>query len=383
MRFQHSIFSRPLLSVLFVGAVVGTACFGLKTLAAEPNDELPFFIGTYTGGKSEGIYRSGLNPNDGSMSPARLMAKLTNPSFLCLHPKLKVLYAVSEVADGDKQIAAYSFNNDELQLLNSLPTAGSGPCYVSTDQSGRFVFVANYGSGSICSISTTDSGALDAIVSKHQHSGSSVNPNRQRGPHAHCIQVDPTNQFVCAVDLGIDKIVVYKLEDSGSLTEHSSFQCTPGNGPRHLAFHPNGQYAFVIHELTCRLSCLKWDDSAGEFKELQQVSTLPDSIQNGFSTAEVLVHPSGNFVYGSNRGHDSIAVFRFAEGKLTRIQNASTQGKTPRNFRIDPTGRYLLAENQNSDSIYSLQIDPTSGELKATGHKIDVGSPVCIKFSAD
>ena len=344
-------------------------------------DPMTFFIGTYTSGSAEGIYRSELDAENGRMSNPTLVATMTNPSFLCLHPTLAVVYAVSEVAEGEQQISAFSISDGKLELLSSHSTTGSGPCYVSTDQTGRYVLVANYGSGSVCSFSTTKSGALNKIVSRQQHTGSSIHPNRQQGPHAHCITVDPSNRFVCVVDLGLDQVIVYRLTQDGQLKNHSVFACTPGHGPRHIAFHPDGKHAFVIHELTCQISCCSWDQTSGELKEIHQVSTLPEDLKAGFSTAEILVHPNGKFVYGSNRGHDTIAVFEFSDSKLTRIQNISTQGKTPRNFRIDPTGRFLLAENQNSDSIHSFSLDAVTGKLTPTGESIKIGSPVCIKFA--
>ena len=185
-----------------------------------------------------------------------------------------------------------------------------------------------------------------------------------------------------AVDLGTDQIFIYELDrESGQLKPTGKpFQVTPGHGPRHLAFHPDGKHAFVIHELTCLLSLCRWDADLGQMEELQQVSTLPGDMLPGFSTAEVLVHPSGKFVFGSNRGHDSIAGFRFADSKLSLVGHTSTSGKTPRNFRVDPSGQFLLAENQQSDSIVVFRIDPQTGELTHTGNTAAVGSPCCIKF---
>lgn len=352
------------------------------TQAQNEDESLPFFIGTYTGGSSEGIYASSLSLKDGSIQKPKLVATVVNPSFLTVHPKLDVLYAVSEVPEGDHQVIAFRIGeNMELTELSHSKAGGNGPCYIATDQTGNVVLVANYGSGSVTSIQLDSEGAFSKITSNIQHEGSSVHP-RQKGPHAHCIQADGSNAYVCAVDLGLDQVIVYKLNaKTGEISDTGNpLTVAGGNGPRHLAFHPDGKHAFVIHELNCKLSTCSWDAESGELKELEVVSTLPGDFQKGFSTAEVLVHPNGKFVYGSNRGHHSIAAFRFDGGKLASIGHTSTKGETPRNFRIDPTGRFLLAENQGTDSIVVFEIDANTGKLSSTGHKISVGSPCCIKF---
>ncbi len=353
--------------------------------AQPPQDSrsIPFFIGTYTGGASQGIYVSRLDLADGSLAEPRLVATLTNPSFLAVHPHLPVLYAISEVPQSDHQVVAYKIGEDlSLTEIGNSHSAGDGPCYVSTDSQGKFLFVANYGSGSVAVFRLAADGNLAELTSTHQHRGSSVNAKRQQEPHAHCILPDPTDRYVCAVDLGMDQVVIYQLErETGKLNPTSNpLQVTPGHGPRHLAFHPDGQHAFVIHELTCRLSVCSWDADNGVLNERGELSTIPGDMQPGFSTAEVLVHPSGRYVFGSNRGHDSITAFRFNRGELVAIGNTSTGGKTPRNFRLDPTGNYLLAENQQSDSIVVFKIDTTSGALSPTGKQIKVGMPCCIKF---
>ncbi len=351
--------------------------------------KIPFYIGTYTAGSSKGIHRSELNLNDGTMSPPQLVAELENPTFLAFHPTLDVLYSISEVRRGGKrenaQVMAYSVAADgKLTELGGQPAGGDGPCFVSTDKAGKFALVANYGSGSVSAFSLDSEGKLVARSSNVQHVGKSVNPARQEGPHAHCIMTDPSDQFVLAVDLGLDQVVVYRLDKSkGALVDTGKpFKATAGFGPRHLAFHPNGKHAFVIHELASQLSSCNWDSSSGVLTEIEHLATLPQDFKGSSTTAEVLVHPNGKFVYGSNRGHDSIAVFSFdaASGKLKSVGHASTQGKTPRNFRIDPTGNYLIAQNQDSDSIYAMRIDPESGMLKVVGNPIQVGSPCCIKF---
>ena len=351
---------------------------------------IPFYIGTYTSGISKGIHRSELNLADGTLSPPQLVVEVDNPTFLAMHPSLDVLYSSSEIRkDGKREnarVIAYQIGKDgTLQELNSQPAGGDGPCFVSTDNAGQLAFVANYGSGSVSAYSLGPAGELLARTSNIQHRGKSVNAARQEGPHAHCILVDPSDKYVCAVDLGIDQIIIYAIDrDSGVLTNTGRpFKPTAGFGPRHLAFHPNGSHAFVIHELVSQLSACTWDASSGELSEIHHVSTLPNDFDGPSITAEVLVHPNGKFVYGSNRGHDSIAVFRFDEtsGRLALVSHASTMGKTPRNFRIDPTGSFLLVENQDSDSIFSFRIHQENGTLEQVGEPIQVGMPCCIKFA--
>ncbi len=350
---------------------------------------LSFYIGTYTSGNSRGIHRSELNLADGSMSPPKLVAELANPTFLAVHPLLNVLYSTTEVRQDGKrenaQVVAYEIaNNGTLKELGGINAGGEGPCFVSTDNSGKFAFVANYGSGSISAYTLGSNGELVEQVCNIQHAGKGVEDSRQAAPHAHCILSDPSDKYVCAVDLGLDQVVIYALDlRTGTLTNTGKpFNAQPGFGPRHLAFHPDGKHAFVIHELASQLSSCTWEASSGTMTEIHHLPTLPGNFIGSSSTAEVLVHPTGKFVYGSNRGHDSISVFRFdeARGRLTLLGHTSTMGKTPRNIRIDPSGSYLLAQNQDSDSIYSFRINIQDGSLEQVGEPISVGAPCCIKF---
>lgn len=361
-------------------------------LSAQENQDdqaIPFYIGTYTRGSSQGIYRSSLNLETGALEQPKLVAELENPSFLAIHPTLPVLYAVSEVRRQGKressQVMAYSIaSSGSLSELGGVTSGGDGPCYVSTDRAGEFVFVANYGSGSITSIKLHSNGSLAQVCDTIQHAGSSVNEQRQSGPHAHCIMTDPSDNFVCAVDLGLDQVIVYKLDrETGKLAATDQpFKATPGNGPRHLAFHPDGKHAFVINEMASTLSALTWDSETGLFEEVDTVSTVPEDFTDSNSTAEVLVHPNGQFVFGSNRGHDSIAAFSWSskQKKLIPAGHTPSGGTTPRNFRIDPTGQFLLTENQNSDSIFAFQVNESNGELTSVGNSLEIGAPCCIKF---
>jgi len=350
------------------------------------------YFGTYTGGgKSKGIYLSRMDTPTGKLTEAELAAETANPSFLAIHPSRKFLYAVGEMgAFGGKKtgaVSAFAIGADgKLTLLNQVSSGGAGPCHLVVDKTGKCVLVANYSGGSVATLPIQADGKLAEATSVIQHVGSSVNPQRQKGPHAHSINLDAANRFAFAADLGLDKVLVYRLDpDKATLTANDppSASVKPGAGPRHFAFHPTGKFAYVINEMDCTLTGFSYDAQRGALEELQTVSTLPDgqSVLPAYSTAEVLVHPSGKFVYGSNRGHDTIVVFAIAaDGKLTYVEHQPTQGKTPRNFAMDPTGAYLLAENQGSDTVVVFRIDAQTGRLTATGQVVNVPAPVCAKF---
>ncbi len=362
--------------------------------SAAPKEYL-VYVGTYTGAKSKGIYVSRLDVATGKLSAPELAAETKSPSFLAIHPTAKYLYAVGEISDfGGKPaggVSAFAIDpaTGKLALLNQQTSGGPGPCFVSVDRQGKCVLVANYGGGSVESIPLQADGKLGEVGTFIQHSGSSVNASRQKEPHAHSINVAPDNRFAFAADLGLDKVLIYKLDaDKGTITANDpAFAAVaPGSGPRHFAFHPSGKFAYVISEILCTMTAFSYDAARGELKEVQTISTLPpgESVKAGYSTAEVVAHPSGKFVYGSNRGHNTIVGFAVdtKTGKLTHIENTPTQGKTPRNFAIDPTGAWLLAENQDSDTIVVFHIDAKTGKLTATGQSIEVGSPVCARFVA-
>jgi 6-phosphogluconolactonase len=364
--------------------------------AAEPASnarEMLVYFGTYTGAKSKGIYVSRLDLQTGKLTPAELAAETKSPSFLAIHPSRRFLYAVGEVADfGGKRagsVAAFSIDRQtgQLTLLNQQSSGGDGPCHLVVDKAGKNVLVANYGGGSVAALPVGDDGKLAEASAFIQHTGSSVNPSRQKEPHAHSINLDAANRFAAAADLGLDKVLIYKFDPAkGTLVANDppAASVKPGSGPRHFAFHPSGLYAYVINEILCNVTAFAYDAGRGVLSEIQTISTLPGEVQRGYSTAEVQVHPSGKFLYGSNRGHDTIAVFSIDEksGKLTAVENESTQGKIPRNFGIDPTGQYLLAANQNSDTVVVFRIDAATGALNPTGQTLPVPAPVCVKFLA-
>lgn len=349
------------------------------------------FVGTYTGEKSKGIYRAEFDPSTGKLGEPTLAGEVASPSFLAIHPTGQYLYSVSEISgfDGKKGGAVAAFALDpksgSLRLLDKESTIGDGPCHLVVDATGKTVLVANYGGGSVAALPIGPDGKLDPASSFIQHTGSSVNPNRQKEPHAHSINVDKANRYAFAADLGLDKILVYKLDPSqGTLTPNDppAAALKPGSGPRHFAFHPSGKYAYAINELTSTMTAFEYEPETGKLSEIQTISCLPAGFEGTSYTAEVQVHPSGKFVYGSNRGHDSLVIYKVdpSTGRLAVVGHASTQGKNPRNFTVDPTGQYILAANQETDNIVVFKVDPSTGELTPTGQQISVGKPVCIRF---
>ena len=348
----------------------------------------PFYIGTYTNKESQGIYRALFNTETGEITGLALAAASSNPSFIALHPNSTHLYAVHEVSDYNGEdsgaISAYSLQADgSLALLNTQLTRGGAPCYVSLDAGGQWAFIANYGGGNVTLFPVDADGRVQEATSFIQHEGSSAHPTRQQAPHAHCILIDPTGKYVYSADLGIDKIMIYELDsEQEALIPKAPAQLPAGAGPRHFVFHPNGRHAFVINELNSTITAFDYDNSTSTLTAIATTSTLPADFQDSNTCADIHVHPNGRFVYGSNRGHDSIAVLEFDEetGSLAWLATTSTQGNTPRNFTLDPSGRFLLAANQNSNTILSLSIHPDTGLLAPTGHLLEVPTPVCLKF---
>ena len=351
------------------------------------------YVGTYTGPKSKGIYVSRLDPATGALTPPQLAAEAASPSFLAVHPSGGFLYSVNEVNTLDGKtgggVSAFAVDRSTglLKPLNQQSSEGAGPAHLVVDKDGRNVLVANYGGGSVVVLPLEKNGRLKSATAFVQHTGSSVNPQRQKAPHAHSINLDPANRFAYVADLGLDKILIYRFDQAKgllTLNDPSSASVKPGAGPRHFAFHPTGRFAYVINEIDCTITAFSNDPAKGELRELHTITTLPpkQAMQTGYSGAEVQVHPSGKFLYASNRGHDSLAVFAIDQGtgRLTYVENEPTQGSTPRGFGIAPGGGYLLAGNQRSDSVVVFRIDPQNGKLTAAGTKIEVGSPVSVKF---
>jgi 6-phosphogluconolactonase len=356
----------------------------------EASHEIPVYVGTYTDGDSEGIYRCELNVVTGALSEPRLVGKFENPNFLAIGPDRRHLYAVGNAAEfTDSQrgaVAAFEIDpaTGDLALLNAQSSRGANPCHVIVDKAGKFALVANYSGGSVATLAIADGKLLPAETAI-QHLGASVNKERQTGPHAHSINLDPAGRFAFVADLGIDKVLIYRYDaTTGELTPNDppSVKLPPGSGPRHFAFHPNGRWAYVINELTSTVSAMAYDAQRGALEVLQTISTLPEDFQGENTTAEVAVHPHGKFLYGSNRGHDSIAMFAIDEstGKLTSLGQHPAGVKTPRHFVVDPTGAWLLAAGQDSNDIAVHRIDPATGKIEATDISVGVPSPVCLKF---
>ncbi len=351
------------------------------------------FVGTYTSaGASKGIYAFRMDGETGGMTQVNFEDGIINPSFLAIHPNRKFLYAVNEVAESSGvpggALTAYSIDHSSgaLSRINHQSTGGPGPCHVSIDATGKYAVVANYNGGSVCMLPIAEDGSLGRSSHFIQHyGGTKVNPQRQEKAHAHSANLSPDNRFAVINDLGLDQIRVYEMDlEAGKLkfSQESSVTSAPGAGPRHLDFHPNGRYAYAINELGCTVTAYNYDAASGKLTEINSLSTLPEGYQGDNTTADVHVSPDGKFLYGSNRGHNTLAIFRIDEsdGSIESVADQSTGGKTPRNFGFHPEGKYLYAANQDSDNIIQFEVDAATGELTPMGREIRCPMPVCLKF---
>ncbi len=375
-----------------LGSAAWLGSWPLKAWADNTQRSWVYF-GTYTrGSQSQGIYVCSMDMHSGRLSQPVLAARVVNPSFLAIAPDHRHLYCVTEVGNYQNRrtgaVAAFALcrQNGALEPLNKQPSGGAAPCHLVVDATGRNVLVANYTSGTVAVLPVDRLGRLREPSCVIQHRGHSVNPQRQRGPHAHSINLDAQNRFAFAADLGLDQVLIYRFDaDSGTLEPHDPpfVKVAPGSGPRHFAFHPSGKFAYVINELACTVTAFRYHADRGVLEGVQTITTLPRPRKPGDTTAEVQVHPSGKFLYGSNRGHDSIAIFRIDQqtGRLTPVGHQPTGGKIPRNFGLDPSGRFLLACNQNSDTVVVFRVDEQSGQLSPTGQVIRVPRPVCVKWA--
>jgi 6-phosphogluconolactonase len=355
--------------------------------AAEP---IWVYLGSYANADDLGITLCKLDRTNGKLEKVKVFGGHRNPAFLAIHPSKKFLYASNEIRDfkGGNAGAVTSFSVDaktgQLTQLNQVSSKGAGPCHLTIDADGKTLLVANYGGGSVASYRIGEDGSLSEAVSFIQHEGSSVNERRQKGPHAHSINVDPANKRAYAADLGLDKVLVYKLSKKGKLKPNDPpfAKTEAGGGPRHFNFHPSGKFAYLNLEMTSKVTAFAHDVKTGALKAIQTISTLPKDFTGNNSTAEIRVHPTGKFVYCSNRGHDSIAVFAIDQktGKLTLVEQEPSGGKTPRNFCIDPSGAFLLAANQNTNNVAVFRVDAKTGALTPTGSSIDSPKPVCVRF---
>lgn len=350
----------------------------LLTASVEAQDMYRVYLGTYTGKVSKGIYQCELNLKDGSLSEATLAVETSSPSFVAFHPNGKFLYAVNE---GDAKLSAFAIDqkSGNLTYLNSQPTQGGAPCHLIVDPTGQNVLVANYTGGSCICLPVNKDGKLGKASSFQQH----VGPRK----HGHSIHVDPANRFALCCDLGLDQVIIYAFDaDNGTLTPHGTFDTPKGAGPRHFAWHPDGKTAYINGESDLTLIACDYDADKGALKQTQVLSTLPADVKRaGGSTAETVVHPSGKFVYVSNRDpYNSIAIFSRDRKtrKLTAVGHQSMGVKTPRNFAIEPTGRYMLVANQSGGNVIVFRIDQSTGVLTPTDSSVEVPTPVCVRFMA-
>jgi len=360
----------------------------------KTSKDMLLYIGTYTSsGKSDGIYVQKFNAETGKLTPLFTVRGVLEPSYLTIDKDRKYLYAANELLEyeGKKSGAVSAFAIDQktgnLQFLNKQSSIGSAPCFITSSENRKFVLVANYLGGNVSVYPVDKDGKLGASVDLVQHTGFGPNKDRQEAAHAHSITLDRNNRFAFAADLGIDRLMIYAFDEkTGKLKPNEAqpfYQTKPGAGPRHVSVHPNGRFLFLINELDLTISSLAYDEKLGTLKEIQTVPTLPAGVSGAIhSCADIHVSPNGKFLYGSNRGHNSIVSYKIDEktGTLEYIEHVSTGGKTPRNFVIEPHGNFLLAANQNSDSVVVFRIDEKSGKLSATGITAKVPVPVCLKF---
>jgi 6-phosphogluconolactonase len=390
------------ISGILSGSIMSLAMLGLVIAQARADGSVPavgsspqsyfVYIGTFTTKQSKGIYLMRMDATSGSLSKPELVAEAPSPAFLALAPNHHFLYSVNEVdkLDGKPQGGVSAFSIDatsgKLTFLNRQFSAGGGPTHISLDRDGKNALVANYGTGSVAVLPIGADGKLAPVSSSDQHAGTGADPQRQKGPHAHCINVDPDNRYALSCDLGLDKIFVYRFDPAkGAITPNDPPAGTvaPTSGPRHLAFHPNGKRLYVVNEMACTVTGFNYDADKGTMTEFQSITTLPEGFKGNKSTAAIAVHPSGKFLYASNRGAaNSIASYKIdpETGKLTLISITSTQGRAPRDFSLDPTGNWLVAANQDTNNVVVFRIDAETGELKPTGTNIEVPSPVCVTF---
>ena len=361
--------------------------------ARAAKNEYLVYIGTYTEKASKGIYACRFDPATDRLASLGLAAETADPSFLAIDPSRRYLYAVNEVSEyqgrssGGVSAFAIATGTGKLTFLNEVASGGAGPCHLTVDKTGKYVLVANYGGGSLAVFPILSDGRLGNDTAFVQHKGASVDPQRQEGPHVHSVYMSPDNRFVISADLGLDEVFVYRFDaGKGTLAPNipPSAKVSSGAGPRHFAFTPNGKFGYVIDEMQSTITPFAYEAAKGALDVLQPVSTLPQDFKGESTAAEVAVHPSGKFLYASNRGLDTIAVFSVnsKKGTLTLLAQVPTLGKTPRSFTIDPTGAYLFVANQDSDNVVQFRINPATGLLSPTGQVLQAPSPVCVTFLA-
>ncbi len=353
------------------------------------SSKVTLFVGTYTrDSSSEGIYSCLFDTKEGNIEIIGTTGGLDDPSFIAIHPRIPVIYAVAELLSSEGTVVSYRFNESSgsLELLNSRSTGSSGPCHVLTDTTGSCLLVTNYAGGSAASFPIVDDGSLgDMSCFLPYKGGSGIVPSRQLEPHPHSSCIDPSGRFAYIADLGHDKVRIYTLNTrQGLLTANADrpfYETMPGGGPRHMDFHPNGSVIYVLNEIGSTVEVCSFDSESGGLSHIQTVSTLPDTWKGTSHCADIHVHPNGRYVYASNRGHDSIAVFSVEAEGLLRLEGCdSTLGECPRNFALSPVGDILLAANQDTHSVFSFRLDETTGRLVETLSSVHIPKPVCLRF---
>lgn len=362
----------------------------VASTVSQNSDLIDVWLGTSSRKPSQGIYHCMLNKSSGKLSDPKLVAEISGPGFLAMHPSLPVLYAVGGV-DGDPSVAAYAINgtlkNASLKFMNALEIGDGGAAHVSVDATGKTVLTAQYGGGSTGVFSLNDDGSLKARTQLIKHEGASnAVTGRQTKSHAHWTGFSPDNRFAFVPDLGLDKVLIYKVDAAASkIQSHGSGTIAPGGGPRHMKFHNNGKWIYVLHELDLSVTVFDYDAAAGTMTAKQTIETVPKADlakEQAKSCSEIRVHPSGNFVYAANRGHDTITVFRVdpSSGELTFVEREFVRGATPRNFNIDPAGKWLLAAGQDSHTLASFEVNADNGELTYNRSNVHAPSCICVLF---
>jgi 6-phosphogluconolactonase len=362
------------------------------TLSATAKEYFVYY-GCYTNAKtgSKGIYVSRFNDQSGEWSAAELAGETGSPSFVAVHPNGQYLYSVGEISTPGQKgggVTAWKIDRStgKLTQINQVSSVGDGPCHINLDPKGSLAMVANYSGGSAASYAIGDDGKLSEAASFHQHEGSSVEPRRQKAPHAHSANFSADGKYAFIADLGLDKVLIYKTAAEGKTSSHGSVSVPAGSGPRHFAFHPSGKYAFTNGEMLLNVTSFNYDSAEGILKPIETVSCLPpgEAFSEKYSTAEILVHPNGKFVYCSLRQHDTLARFAFDEstGKLKLLGNTKSGGTIPRNFNLDPSGKWLFAAHQNSNNVVLFKVNEETGDLTPAGKEQTVGGCVCVRFLA-
>ncbi|MDA1773914.1 lactonase family protein [Bacillus cereus] len=349
----------------------------------KDNKEFIGYVGTYTKENSEGIYKFTLDVEAKKISNVTLAAKLDNPTYVTINRNNEYLYSV--VKEGESGgVAAYSIDSHtgELKAKNRQVVEGASPCHISVDSGNYTVVTANYHKGTIESFAVNEEdGSVNPASSIMAHEGSGPNKERQEKPHAHYAGYTPDEKYVVGVDLGIDKILTYEIKDS-KLKEVNSLSVKPGSGPRHITFHPNGKYAYVMTELSSEVIVLIYNSQEGSFTEVQYISTLPEQFDENSQGSAIHISSDGRFVYAGNRGHNSIAVYSVDQnsGQLTFVEHTSTEGNWPRDFVLDPTEKFLVATNEKSHNLVLFSRDESTGKLTLLQSDVAVPEPVCVKF---